>query len=159
MNNIGEFCSNIEGNSFMFEICNQDDVEGSNELTCPDQLGDVIIDEPVKKVTTCKKSLVFVQSRGCPIRHLAWLEANRKLDIPHVPKHEDTIEEKAKHTFVVQQEQFQFMDLSWRSDTYDSSQKGKIIHLFQEVLHQVLTSLLKWFVLHLYKVSCKHARY
>lgn len=118
-----------------------------------------MVDEPVKQVTTCKKSSVFVQSRGCPIRHLAWLEANGKALIPLVPEHGDTVVEEGKHTFAVQEEQFEFIDVFWSSSTYDSCQKGESVHLFQEVLHEALTSLLQLFMLHLYKVPCEHARY
>ena len=95
----------------------------SHEQGFLEHLEVVVIDEPIKKIAVGKNSK-FVRSRGCPIRHLAWLEANRKLEIPHVPEHENIIKEDFKEECSVLEEQFQFMNLFWSSNTHDSSQKG-----------------------------------
>ena len=66
----------------------------------------LVIDELIEQIAVGKNS-EFFQSRGCPIQHLAWLEANGKLEITHVPKHENIIKEDIKEEFLVLKEQFQ----------------------------------------------------
>ena len=62
-----------------------------------------VIDEPIKKIAVGKNSK-FVLLRGYPIRHLAWLEVNGKLEILHVLEHENIIKEDVKEEFSVLEE-------------------------------------------------------
>ncbi|XP_059070550.1 disease resistance protein RPV1-like [Cryptomeria japonica] len=76
---------------------------------------EVVVEESVDKGIIGKKILEFVLSRGCPIRHLAWLEDNKMSKVTLELEHEDTYEHGIKHAFVVEQEQSRFIDPFWSS--------------------------------------------
>lgn len=71
----------------------------------------VMVEKPVVQVATSKKDSIFVRSRGCPIKHLGWLEANGKIEVSLVLELEDTLEEETKYAFSTKKEQSGFKNL------------------------------------------------
>lgn len=86
-----------ECNAVMFSFESHEDFPIQHEI--------VMVEKPVVQVTANKKDSIFVRSRGCPIKHLSWLEANGKpkFSLVHEHKLEDKFEEEAKHAFSVKQ--------------------------------------------------------
>lgn len=117
---------------------------------------EVMVEEAIDKDVINKMSFVFVLSRGCPIRHLTWLEANNSSKVTLEPEHEDRMEEGIKDASMVEQGQSNFIDLIWSSSMCDLFEEAReFVHIFQRVVHQAMIQLC---VLLLVVAAYDHAR-
>ena len=93
-------------------------------------------------------SAKFIISRGCPIRHLARMEAKNKALIEQVIEHDPPIKDESKNVFATKLDQFQLIFTFMSSHTVD--QLKEVSAFVSIILYIVHNPLYYLYVFHVF---------